>query len=161
LLHEQCLSSASLEFAGIDAGIDAVLLVLLWGILLHCMMHVQSIPNNGVVLIELALCSDPSHMVLGYAWGSADEKKMQKSFGMGKADLFTNFLDLQSVSECLGYQGLGLASLIQMVLGCASYKSKRVRTQSCMVWMQSQVILQSKLLLFADAVHAAPLQRRV
>jgi len=52
---------------------------------------------------------------------------MQKTFGMGRADLFTNFLDLQSVSECLGYQGTGLASLTQMVLGCASYKSKRVR----------------------------------
>ncbi len=89
----------------------------------------------SIVLIDLALCSDPSHMVLGYAWGSADEKKMQKSFGMGKADLFTNFLDLQSVSECLGYQGLGLASLIQMVLGCASYKSKRVSDQSCVIWM--------------------------
>lgn len=74
----------------------------------------------------LGFLRDPSHMVLGYAWGSADEKKMQKTFGMGRADLFTNFLDLQSVSECLGYQGLGLASLIQTVLGCASYKSKRV-----------------------------------
>jgi len=96
-------------------------------ILLYCMMHAQSMSNNAVVLIELALCSDPSHTVLGYAWGSADEKKMQKTFGMGRADLFTNFLDLQSVSECLGYQGTGLASLTQMVLGCASYKSKRVR----------------------------------
>ena len=74
-------------------------------------------------------------MVLGYAWGSADEKKMQKTFGMGRADLFTNFLDLQSVSECLGYQGLGLASLIQTVLGCASYKSKRVSSQLCTIWM--------------------------
>ena len=53
---------------------------------------------------------------------------MQNTFGLGRQDLFSNFLDLQSVSEALGYQGTGLASLTQMVLGCASYKSKRVST---------------------------------
>lgn len=71
-------------------------------------------------------CRDPSHTVLGYAWGSADEKKMQNTFGMGREDLFTNFLDLQSVSESLGYQGTGLASLTHMVLGCANHKTKKV-----------------------------------
>ena len=52
---------------------------------------------------------------------------MQNTYGMGREDLFTNFLDLQSVSESLGYQGTGLASLTHMVLGCANHKSKKVQ----------------------------------
>ncbi len=86
---------------------------------------------------------DPQHTILGYAWGSSDEKKMQNTFRLGKADVFTNFLDLQTVSESLGYQQMGLASLTQMVLGCASYKSKKVRSGAChMLQHAASVVLR-------------------
>lgn len=64
--------------------------------------------------------------VLGFAWGSADEKKMQKSFGLGRQQLFGRFLDLQLVSQRLGYQQMGLSRLSETVLGCPNHKSKKV-----------------------------------
>ena len=75
-------------------------------------------------------CRDPQHTVLGFSWGSSDEKKMQKSFGLGMEQLFGRFLDLQLVCQGLGYQQMGLTRLTEMVLGCPNHKSKRVMLQA-------------------------------
>lgn len=71
-------------------------------------------------------CSAPNHTILGFAWGAADEKKMQRTFHLGQKQLFGNFVDLQSVVQDLGYQQIGLTKLTEMVLGCPNHKSKKV-----------------------------------
>lgn len=75
-------------------------------------------------------CRDPQHIALGFSWGSGDEKKMQKSFGIGREQLFGRFLDLQMVSQGLGYQQMGLTRLTETVLGCPNHKSKKVLLQA-------------------------------
>ncbi|KAL3147260.1 hypothetical protein ABBQ32_002751 [Trebouxia sp. C0010 RCD-2024] len=74
----------------------------------------------------LKFLRDPQHIALGFSWGSGDEKKMQKSFGIGREQLFGRFLDLQMVSQGLGYQQMGLTRLTETVLGCPNHKSKKV-----------------------------------
>lgn len=76
-------------------------------------------------------CRNPQHTVLGFAWGSSDEKKMQKSFGLGRQQLFDRFLDLQLVTQGLGYQMMGLTKLTETVLGCPNHKSKKVMPLCC------------------------------
>ena len=76
-------------------------------------------------------CRNPQHTVLGFAWGSSDEKKMRKSFGLGRQQLFDRFLDLQLVTQGLGYQMMGLTKLTETVLGCPNHKSKKVVPLCC------------------------------
>ncbi|EFJ51774.1 hypothetical protein VOLCADRAFT_87286 [Volvox carteri f. nagariensis] len=68
---------------------------------------------------------DPAHVLLGFGWDSADELKMQGTFGIGRAD-FRRFLDLQEVAASLGYHGFGLSRLSQLVLGLPLHKSKAI-----------------------------------
>uniref|UniRef100_A0A1D2AB40 C2H2-type domain-containing protein n=1 Tax=Auxenochlorella protothecoides TaxID=3075 RepID=A0A1D2AB40_AUXPR len=72
-----------------------------------------------------SLLSDPSLVIVGYAWDGADEKRMQCSYGLGR-NLFQRYFDVQAVSESLGYHGLGLISLARRVLQCDASKSKRI-----------------------------------
>ena len=88
--------------------------------------HLQRIPYHCAHMCYDHECRDPQHTVLGFSWGSADEKKMQKSFGLGRQQLFGRFLDLQLVSQGLGYQQMGLTKLTERVLGCPNHKSKKV-----------------------------------
>lgn len=71
------------------------------------------------------LLADPSVIMLGFGWDSADETKMMSTFSIGKAK-FQNFLDLQVVAHCLGYHSYGLARLTKQVLGVPLQKSKQV-----------------------------------
>lgn len=82
--------------------------------------------HKGSTVIILLHCRNSQHTILGFSWGSADEKKMQKSFGLGRQQLFDRFLDLQLVSQGLGYQMMGLTKLTETVLGCPNHKSKKV-----------------------------------
>lgn len=82
-------------------------------------------------VVLLLHCRNSQHTVLGFAWGSSDEKKMQKSFGLGRQQLFDRFLDLQLVTQGLGYQMMGLTKLTETVLGCPNHKSKKVMPLSC------------------------------
>ena len=92
-----------------------------------------------VYTVMLALhCRNPQHTVLGFSWGSSDEKKMQKSFGLGRQQLFDRFLDLQSVTQGLGYQMMGLTKLTETVLGCPNHKSKKV-----MPWCRGPYCVQA------------------
>lgn len=69
--------------------------------------------------------SDPGLVVVGYAWDGADELRMRRSYGLGRA-LFQRYFDVQAVSESLGYHGLGLTSLARRVLHCDASKSKKI-----------------------------------
>ena len=64
-------------------------------------------------------------MLVGLGWDGADERKMQITFQMGKAD-FTTFYDLSRIGKSLGYNRAGLSSLSQCVLGLSLQKSKAV-----------------------------------
>ncbi|GIL71518.1 hypothetical protein Vretimale_2624 [Volvox reticuliferus] len=68
---------------------------------------------------------DPSLVLLGFGWDSADESKMRSTFGIGRAD-FRHFLDLQEVATSMGYHAFGLSRLSQKVLGIALPKSKSI-----------------------------------
>ncbi|KIZ03748.1 hypothetical protein MNEG_4210 [Monoraphidium neglectum] len=73
----------------------------------------------------VALLTDPTVTILGFSWASADEAKMQRTFGLG-AGAIPGFLDLQLVAHGLGWNGYGLARLTNAVLGSPLPKSKRV-----------------------------------
>lgn len=42
--------------------------------------------------------------MVALGWSSADERKLQRSFGVGRAD-FPGFVDLAEVFQDLGYEG--------------------------------------------------------
>ncbi|KAK9807866.1 hypothetical protein WJX72_011603 [[Myrmecia] bisecta] len=67
----------------------------------------------------------PEIVMVGYGWDSSDESKMQQSFKLGRA-CFGTFVDLQTISEHLGYHGYGLGSLTRMVLGFDLQKARSV-----------------------------------
>ncbi|GFR45516.1 hypothetical protein Agub_g6908 [Astrephomene gubernaculifera] len=69
--------------------------------------------------------ADPSLVILGFGWDTADEAKMAGTFGMGRAR-FHSFLDLQQVAADLGYHSYGLARLAEQVLGLPMNKAKSV-----------------------------------
>ncbi|KAG2491197.1 hypothetical protein HYH03_010407 [Edaphochlamys debaryana] len=80
--------------------------------------------------------ADPSHVVLGFGWDSADERKMKNTFGEGKSR-FNRFLDLQKVAfELLGVKRVGLSSLATLVLGAQTAKSKSATKSN---WAASQL----------------------
>lgn len=64
-------------------------------------------------------------MLCGFGWDGSDEAKMQASFRVGRAH-FRQFLDLQCVSQVLGYHRCGLASLTARVLGFELPKPRKV-----------------------------------
>ncbi len=47
---------------------------------------------------------DPGRVVVALGWSSSDEGKLQRSFGVGRAD-FPVFVDLADVFQNLGYEG--------------------------------------------------------
>jgi hypothetical protein len=51
---------------------------------------------------------------VGFAWDSADEKKLQRTFGFGR-ESFPGFIDLQDVAQKLGYHRFGLARIAKQV----------------------------------------------
>ncbi|KAK9819950.1 hypothetical protein WJX72_004294 [[Myrmecia] bisecta] len=73
----------------------------------------------------LAFLRDPTICLLGFGWGGNDEKKMQHSFGIGKAT-FGYFLDLKTVSEALGYYQYGVNTLASQLLSLRSPMGKQV-----------------------------------
>ena len=62
-------------------------------------------------------CRDPQLTVVGFSWDGADEGKAQLTFGRGRGQLFSRFLDLQQVAAGLGYHGCGLGALTRQVGG--------------------------------------------
>lgn len=115
--------------------------------------------NNRVALIQLATtttcvlvrCSrlrwslpaalrhffcDPALVFVAFSWDSCDESKMQSTFGAGKDQLFSRFLDLQTVAQSLGYHGCGLARLTESVLGVRMPKSRSVSRSD---WQRSKL----------------------
>lgn len=52
--------------------------------------------------------------LLGFSWASADESKMQSTFGVGNKS-FGSFVDLQQVAQGLGYINFGLSRLALQV----------------------------------------------
>ncbi len=70
-------------------------------------------------------CRDPSIVVVGFSWDSADERKFRQTFQLGRS-IMSRFLDLQSIGGMLGYRGYGLGSLSQQVMGLRMRKSKKV-----------------------------------
>ena len=56
---------------------------------------------------------------VGFAWDTADERKLQSTFGIGR-ESFPGFIDLQTVAEKLGYHRYGLARIAKQVGGHAS-----------------------------------------
>lgn len=60
-----------------------------------------------------------------------DETMLRRTLGIGKAD-FGGFSDLQVVSEHLGYQGYGLASMAKLVFGTTMAKAKKVSEPTVM-----------------------------
>ncbi|KAG1677213.1 hypothetical protein FOA52_013411 [Chlamydomonas sp. UWO 241] len=71
------------------------------------------------------LLSDPSVVVVGHSWASADETKAQKSFGFG-SQAFGRFLDLQQCAARLGFPRLGLAALVKQVMGMQLSKAQQL-----------------------------------
>lgn len=56
-------------------------------------------------------------ITLGFAWKSADEVKMKKTFNWGRSN-FSKFVDLQDMAKDLGYGNqIGLADLTEKVTG--------------------------------------------
>lgn len=69
---------------------------------------------------------DERVLILGSGWDSSDEEKMLNTFGMGRADLTANFLDLQELAQEFGYHGISLEAIYQEVLGVNMKKSQQV-----------------------------------
>ena len=66
-------------------------------------------------------------MGVGFAWDNSDERKLKDSFGIGRTDLFTHFVDVRIQAELLGYHG-GVSSLAKLLLGFeGTGKSSAVR----------------------------------
>ena len=70
-------------------------------------------------------CRQPGLVLVGLGWDGCDERKMRRSFQMGKAD-FAEFVDLSGLGRDLGYQRNGLSGLSQHVLGLSIQKNKKV-----------------------------------
>lgn len=68
---------------------------------------------------------DPSVTCVGFAWDSADSRKMAQTFKWTRDD-FGCFLDLQAVATRMGYHGCGLAALTQQVMGFQMAKDSLV-----------------------------------
>lgn len=73
----------------------------------------------------LAACRRSDIVVIGFAWGVSDERKMQSTFGLGKA-MFCHFVDLNTVAEAMGYIRCSLGRLSELVLGIVLHKSSKV-----------------------------------
>lgn len=100
---------------------------------------------------------DPSVVTVGYSWDSADERKSRSTFDFGRSD-FGRFVDLQSVSQQLGYHGYGLAGMCQRVLGFQLNKCKTVSRSN---W-QARVLTPRQLQYAAlDSLVAGHLFRGV
>jgi hypothetical protein len=65
---------------------------------------------------------------VGYHWDLGDEKKMQRTFGMGRKKLFTHFVDVRGQAGKLGWEAemkaIGLKGLAKLILGYQPPKSK-------------------------------------
>jgi hypothetical protein len=72
--------------------------------------HILTLPSAPPLPLQ-----SPDIVLLGFSWDTADEAKMQHTFGWGKAR-FKHFLDLQQVAGSLGYTRLGLGRLTQLAL---------------------------------------------
>lgn len=61
-------------------------------------------------------CRDEEIVGVGFAWDNSDERKLQDSFGLGRRDLFTHFVDVRIQAELMGYHG-SVSSLAKLLLG--------------------------------------------
>lgn len=96
---------------------------------------VQLASSQHALIVRTCLLGGAAHQILcsflrrseliliGLGWDCCDERKMQTSFGMGRAD-FAAFLDLAHIGKALGYSRPGLANLSKQVLGLDLQKSK-------------------------------------
>lgn len=75
--------------------------------------------------LSIFIDRDPSIVVVGFSWDSADEKKFRQTFHVGRS-IMRRFIDLQAVASMLGYQNYGLNSLSRQVMGLTMGKSKKV-----------------------------------
>lgn len=72
-----------------------------------------------------SLLADPTTVVVGFAWEAADEQKLTRSFGFGKAN-FGRFFDLADVCRDMGYPHMSLLRFTNRILGVTMTKSKAI-----------------------------------
>ena len=63
---------------------------------------------------------------MGFSWDHSDEVKMQESYGLGREDIFPNFVDVRVQAEIMGYHNIGLRALSKILLGFEPPKSQLV-----------------------------------
>lgn len=100
--------------------------------------------------------SDPELTFVGFSWDSADEGKMQATFGAGRHQLFSRFLDLQQVGASLGYHGLGLGAFTKQVLGFQPPKCRKVTMSN---WEARQLSAKQVQYAALDAVITGHIHR--
>ena len=74
---------------------------------------------------------DDAIVGVGFNWDGSDELKMLDCFDMGRHDLFSHFLDLQTQAEIMGYHHCSLARLAELVLGFQPPSAKSVSCLQC------------------------------
>lgn len=83
----------------------------------------------------LSSCRETSHhswlTVIGFGWDDSNEQKMLDCCGMGRRQLFCEFIDMKKQAEVLGYYDCSLASLAERLLGFRPPSSTQAINFSC------------------------------
>ena len=100
-----------------------------------CTVYLQKIRSyvcrtKDLQSFDVCTCRQPDLVLVGLGWDGCDERKMRRSFQMGKGD-FASFIDVSQIGQELGYERVGLASMSQQVLGLCSQKNKQVGNCPC------------------------------
>lgn len=66
--------------------------------------------------------------MIAFGWSKSDNRKLQQSFGMGRRDLFAQFIDLKKQAESMGCPADSL-NLFTKILGF----SLPTRDQACVL----------------------------
>ena len=94
----------------------------------------------------------PSITVVGFSWDAADERAMQATFRIGRAQAFRHFLDLQQVRYSSGKSCAPSKPSCRPAVGLPDVLHLFVTSQICNFWAPVLNVCHSSL---PDAVHAA------
>ena len=100
----------------------------------------------------VCLRRDDEIVGVGFAWDNSDELKLKDSFGIGRTDLFTHFVDVRLQAELLGYHG-GLSSLAKLLLGFDGTGQSSAVRLSCKTCVECRHLFISALACTRPAIQ--------